>query len=295
MNSPHDELFPRPDDALDRIVRRNLDEDADPQAADAVWKSAMHRARPPRPWLGWVARGAAVAAAVLIGLLLVMGGPAPATAAQVVERARVAHATPISREYTLASDLPDSLVKRWPMFRAHHEVTLWTRGDCFRIEPGLAGGVWGQDDQGNVWAAPSPKAGAIFRPNEVPRAFRVALAVRSARLPALLGEVLKDCGLKRAPSPEAGIVRLRASGKGRLRRATIDIGPDNVVHRLVLVRRLLTGEEITLTLTLRRQAEKPAAFYRLDGNLDRDGKQFKHGPPLKRLGLLHLDALLRRK
>jgi hypothetical protein len=298
MNSPHDDLFPRPDDALDRVVRRNLDEDADPQAADALWKKAKERARQPRPWLAWMMRGAAVAAVLLIGVLLVMGGPAQATPAQLVERARVAHDAPISREYTLAADLPDSFVKRWPTFRNHRETTLWTRGDCFRVEPGLAGGVWGQDEKGNVWVAPSPKAGAIFRPNEIPSAFRDVLNVRSARLPALLGEVLKNCDLERAPDPRPGTIRLQASGKGRLRRATIDIGPGDVVQRLVLVLRLLSGEEFTLTLTLQQEAEKPASFYELAGNLGPDGKQFGRGQRLKRLGLLarhHLDALLHRK
>lgn len=298
MNSPHDELFPRPQGAIERIVRRNLDEDVDAPAAASVWKRARERARQPRPWLAWMTRGAAVAAALIIGLLLVWGAPAQATPAQIVERARCLHAAPVSREYTLAADLPGSLVRRWPMFRRHREVTLWTRGDCFRIEPGPGGGAWGQDEEGNVWFAPSPRAGAIFCPREVPPVFRDALHVRSVRLPALLDEVLRDCELGEQPSADLGLTRLEASGKGSLRRATLDIGPKGLVRRLVLVRRLLTGEEITLTLTLKKEAQKPASFYRLEGNLGPGGERFDHARPFPRLQLLarhHLDALLKRK
>ncbi len=278
MNDP---LFPTPDGPLDKLVRRRLDADADGAAAEEAWRKAKAR-RPGGAWGAWLARGVmAAAAAVLVAAFLFWpGGKAQASPAEMVARARDAHQDERSREYSLTADPPAALVRRFPRVDFGREISLWTRGDRFRVEPAPGGGVWGQDEQGNVWFAPTRKFGVWFGKDEIPPAYKEALAVRSVQLPTLLDEVLKDCDVERVPGGDPVETTLEAFGNGSLRRAEIVIGPADVVRRLTLVRRLPGGEDFTLKLMLRAQGEKPADFYRLAGALDAGGERI--GPPTPR-------------
>ncbi|MBY0229837.1 MAG: hypothetical protein K2W96_11195, partial [Gemmataceae bacterium] len=217
---------------------------------------------------------AAAAAMLLVAMALFWGNAAQATPAQAVRRALAAHREDDGHEYAL-------VVSAGGMER---ETTLWTRGDRFRIEPGPAGGAWGQDGDGSVWLAPTPAAAALFRADEVPAVLQELLAVRSVRLTALLETVLEGCELERVAGP-AGIDRIKATGEGTLRRAVLDIGKDGVVRSLELVRRV-GPVEATVSLERRGPAGKDAAFYTARGAVAEDGEVFDRDRPGKRLALL---------
>ena len=278
----NDDLFPRPDDPLERLVRARLDAQAARETAD-VWERAQRK----RPWTGRAVRGLTAAAALLLAsLTLTWGiGRAQATPAQAVARALEVHREDADHEYALRGEFA-GLVR---------EATLWTRGDRFRIEPAPGGkGAWGQDRDGSVWIAPTPAAGAVFRADEVPAGLQEMLAIRSVRLPVLLETVLKHCDLSRLPDAPQGIDRVEAvSQAGTLRRAVLDIDRDGLVRSLTLTRQLAVGE-VTLALDLRGSASKDGAFYTLKGALAAHGEVFDSDRPVKRLGLLTRHRLGRR-
>jgi hypothetical protein len=241
-----------------------------------------------------VTRGAVAAAVVLLVCLMFFwpGSTASATPAEIVRKAIKAHEAEVSREYLLSAELPPRLARRFPKL-AEREVSLWTRGGRFRVEPGLGGGVWGRDEEGQVWIAPTPKAGAWFREDEIdklpPRlkdAVKESLAVRSVRLPPLLNEVLQECELRRVSGEDGSSITLEASCQGGLKRATLVVGPGEVIQRMSLSRRLSSGEQVTVRLELVREVEKDDAFFRLEGNLAEGGKVFGPDRPAMRLKVL---------
>jgi len=281
MNDP---LFPTPDGPLDKLVRRTLDADADAAAAADVWGKAKAR-KPGVAWFGWAMRGLVAAAALGGVLVLWPGGEALASPAEIVARARDVHAAGGAREYMLTAEPPAGLARRFPKVDFGHEVSVWTRGDRFRVDPAPGGGVWGQDEAGNVWMAPTAKAGVWFRGDEIPPAFMEVLAVRRVHLPAILDEVLAKCEIERGPD-DGPAVTLEARGEGSLRRAELVIGPGDVVRRMTLVRRLPAGAEVTITLELRAQGDKPDEFFRLAGAVEKGGEVIGPDQPLRRVALL---------
>src|SRR5688572_6156787 len=139
-----DDLFPQPERPLDRLVRGQLDRDADHARADELWKRANQRPR----LLAWLPQLAAVAAVLLVGLVLFWpSGRAFATPAEAVKAAYRTHIDDqgADRHYRLQVAFSPGFKARFPRMK-DRETDLWTRGDRFRVEPGPAGGVWGQDE-----------------------------------------------------------------------------------------------------------------------------------------------------
>jgi hypothetical protein len=269
-------------------VRRSLDTEAEAaaSAANGAWTKAMARARGAGSSGGlgrWLGLAAAAGLAAL--LLFWPGDRAQASPQEALARAREAHTAPLSREYSLVGWPPPALVRRLPTVDFARKVTIWTRGDRFRVEPAPGGGVWGQDEEGNVWAAPTPRAGAYFRPDEVPERFRELLAVRAVHLPSLLDEVLKDCELTARRVEEPPGVRIDARGQGSLSSAYLFIRPDGVIQYLSLSRRLPGGES-RVSLELLSEAERPEEVYRLSGNLAPGAEVYGPERPRRRLALL---------
>lgn len=236
----------------------------------------------------WLPRLAAVAAVLLVGLVLFWpGGRTFATPREAVEAAYRTHIDDeeADRHYRLAVELPS----RFPGLK-DHEADLWTGGDRFRIEPGPGGGVWGQDDDGRVWIAPAPDAGAVFEAMEVPGPLREALLVRAVRLPDLLTELLGTCDLALVRGGPRGTERIEATAKDderTLRRGVLDIDTRTRAVRSLEVRRRLPGGEVAVArLTFVSSGRNPKAFYDLRRALEVDGEVFDHTRPGPRLMLL---------
>ncbi|MGL4553110.1 MAG: hypothetical protein ACRC33_18245, partial [Gemmataceae bacterium] len=231
--------------------------------------------------LAWAPRLAAAAAVLFVAWLVFWpGGEARAKPAEVVARAYAVHSrAEVDRRYRLTAELPGQ----------SHGADLWTRGDRFRVAPGPAGGVWGQDGDGRVWVAPSPKAGVRFDEDEVPDRLRAALLLRAADLPDLLTELRGTCELERRDLAGGGVAveARRVRGDSSLARASLEIdGRTGGIGRLRAWRELPGGSEGTLTLTLEETGEKPDAFYTLEGNLAPGGEAIDRTRPGQRLALL---------
>jgi hypothetical protein len=296
--------FPRPNRPLDALVRAHLEAGAGVDGGAMLARARARRAR----WRE--ARGrllvgvpAALAAGLLGLLLLAPTGRAYASPAEVVAQAREAHEAPTDRAYRLRTELSGPLGQRLARWGLERDATLYTRGDRFRVEPGLGGrGAWGRDEKGNVWVAPTPRAGAAFTPEEVPPVFDELLALRSVDLPALLGVALRDCELRRPPwqpGDPLDTERIEAEprhGEGRmgLVRAVLDIDPkQGVVRRLALKRRLPNGA-FTLRLDLLGAQAQPDDSYRLQGHLGPGARRLDANQPAARALFLlkhHLGAI----
>jgi hypothetical protein len=165
---------------------------------------------------------------------------------------------------------------------------VWTRGDRFRVQPGPAGGVWGQDGDGRVWLAPTKKAGAIFDADEIPEPMRIALKVRAVYLPELLTELSARCDLKLKPgSSRVYQIEARRKGEGTLTRATLDIDArTDTVLALEVWRELPSGEEARLSLTFQETGDLPDEYYELEGYLADGAEVFDRSRRGMRLALL---------
>lgn len=291
MNPSRDDLFPRPDDPLDALVRAQLEAVAGTVDSAPLLEAVCVRLDPPQPVLPVLPRRTTwkqrlrvlmpvvLAASLLLGLFLVQpGSEAQAAAAQVVAQARDVHAAAVDRCYLLESELAPELRQRFPTLRSGSRARLWTRGDRFWVQSiGADRACWGRDEKDRVWMAPTPNAGMRFDADEmVPRSLHELLQVRSVQLPTLLDEVLRECvltDLKPGLGTPPGVRIIEAhptheQSSPHLTSARIEVdATTHVVRKLVLHRRLLGNELGTVTLTLVETRPQKEDAYRLEGHL----------------------------
>jgi hypothetical protein len=261
---------------VDQLVRAHLRELEQSVDAAALLRGIQRRRRLVLP--DRAARwGLAAAAALLLGVLLMLPtGAAQASAQSLVRDAQRAHALAADRCYTVQLELDPALHANFPLLATQHETRLWTRGDRFWIESTNPNRqwAWGRDEQGRVWMVIEPTLGVRFEPAEVPAIVGLACDIRSVRMDTLLRTVLKDFDLVEEPPAAGAATRtIRAEPKrGRhdpfLASALLEIEPETkVIQRLVLHRRSAGAPLGTVTFTLTDTRTLPDALYHLEGQL----------------------------
>jgi len=285
-----------PDDALDALLRDQLDRQAeriDPRplfhaimarSATAGRPASTAASAPPRTTGGaraarFLASAAALAACLLLGLYLAPAWQAhAATAEELVREARAAHRQPLDRCYLVelrASSLPDESA---PLREASRTNRLWTRGDRFWMESAnpTARWAWGRDDRGGLWiAAFGGRAGVRLDADEVPRSLDAACDVMSMRPDTLLDDVLRDFDLRREPpaADAPGVRVIDAALKPghahpALAAARLELDAETRVIRRLVLHRTRGGQPVaTVTYTLVETAPQDDGKYALDGHL----------------------------
>src|SRR5262245_46737355 len=133
--------FPRPTRPLDALVHARLEAGASGVDGGAMLgRARAKRDRAQERWRRLLVGLPASLAAGLLGLLLLAPSrQVHASPAAVVAQARETSTAPIDRAYRLRTEVSGRLKKRLARWGLERDTTLWTRGDRFRIEPGLGG------------------------------------------------------------------------------------------------------------------------------------------------------------
>lgn len=282
---------PEPEHPVDRAVREHLEREAARVDAKAMLSRVRH-ARPAtvpssrRAWLTWasgVVTGAAVAAGVIFAFFLTPHETTKlATAAEVVEQARVTHAAPTDRCYDVTAEWYRDPFQKEKLEPTTQESRLWTRGDQFWISTAGPQGnrvAWGQDKAGKLWIALGPKRGLQYDPAEVGEPVLRYCDLMSLRVVSTLSDLLQGYELKRRDVGKPGEpiqieANLRAAPFNptpRFSRVALELDPDTKVIRRAELTRQLNGETVgKLTFTLVDTGNLPDDQYDLRGHLDDD-------------------------
>jgi Redoxin len=236
----------------------------------------------PAPARRYLRLGLAAGIAAALALAFLGGwhfGPIQASAMELVREVKRVHNLPLERCYVVEIERVAN-DGTWTAFqKISRQVRVCTRGDRFWVEmnqPGVEQPfVWGQGEDGSLWAILDSHRGVRVAAEQVPRALALIADVLSLNVDTLLDEVLHDCILvedpKEAESKLTRVVRARPRSN-KLRRwsgqATLEIDTEaRVLRRLILERNRLGAPfaKVTFTLVETRPAED--ADYLLEGRL----------------------------
>jgi hypothetical protein len=285
-----------PDDAaIDALVRAHLarqEEAVDPHRLYRRLGLTPAPKRRTRRHVGWLALVGA-AAALLLAAWGLAPMPARADAAGLVRSARDALATPLDRRYRVEMVIPAEVRERFP-FTDNRQMTLWTRGDRFRVEVQgqLPDGrawkwTWGQDETRRVWAA-GPRFGLEYEPYELPEPLARAAELCSLNFDTLLADVLR--GFEMHLEEQDGLMVVRATRRpgfvrAPVRTVTLMFDPDSRnLHQVVVERLVRPGDPRTLatTFTFERFDEQADEQYHLATHLPEGGRIYGPDEPFWR-------------
>ncbi|MBX3437786.1 MAG: hypothetical protein KF861_09865 [Planctomycetaceae bacterium] len=297
MNDSHPDKLEAVDHLVARYLHRQAEQiDATRLAARvrAQWLSSTTepqmstpptKERSPAPSRRWAQRAAWAVATTLLLFAGFIGGrhlaSSSASAAVILRDVHSAHLQDVDRCYRVQF-APDP--KYWDgknQFKGPSESVLWTRGDRFWADVQIAKIrlLIGRDEEGTLWASPSPSKGIRFtdRLSDLPEEVEFACRVNSMSLPALVEDVLADFDLRsHGPSSHAGAAtnlvwaNLKPGRSHRLlSTALLEIDArSDVIMRLVLWT-IDEGEpKGTITFTLIDSDTIGDAQYRLEAHVD---------------------------
>jgi hypothetical protein len=299
-----------PDDWVLDCVRQHLDRAAecvDPRPLFARITGTVAPAEPAAPppqirsrrWWRWTVPVLATAAAMALFLLGNVQQPtATASPRALVEATQQAHRLPIDRCYLVEVRRDSSFPEVFPNAPLITTNRLWTRGDRFFFLPigARLGPTWGRDERGNLWLAPTPRAGARVESEELPPWLVNNFEVHTLRVDQLLGEVLRNFDLRREANlpdclPATEVIQTIPK-PGRFtpmtRSARLEIDPETkVLRRLVIVRGPVGRPAATTVYTLIDTTTLDPIKYSLEGHLREPFEVFtRDNQPQKRLEML---------
>lgn len=304
------DLDPRPALDLEALIRARLERDAERIDPRPLFERIMAGAAPATPRTArrtgrrtWQWAGAAAAAAVLVGAVLVLlpqERPALAHGATLVRQSRQAHRQPIDRCYLVAVRRESSLLAEVaPTTPQVRTTRLWTRGDRFWVESARpeARWAWGRDEANRFWIAFGPHTAVRLDADEVPAWLNVYCDLHSLNVERFLDEVSSGFELTRETAPgDASPAAIRVHAQARTLALkfpsidTVDLELDaetRVVRRMV-VHRVWNGEPFaTVTYTLAETDVRDPSAYQLEGHLTAPAEIFtRDHEPQRRKELL---------
>lgn len=280
-----------PDDThpMDELLRSYLDHKAaDPRAQilankvlDQVFAKAEPRVSRRAVWrksLWFSGMVAAVLVAFLGGLYLT---PVHANPETIVKNAMRAHAILVDRLYLVETRTdPSNPISKAPWASAPRINYLWTRGNCFWVQPGQHSKDWalGRNDADELWLALKAGNGLGIRMplDEVPEPVRLTAEMLTMRIEKLLEEVLVDFHLFDGEA-SAGTHLILATPKvdsaisSRVQSVLLEVDSTSKVVRRVVVERLNQGRPVAqVTFKLIKTGVQPEGAYSLEGHLNAD-------------------------
>jgi hypothetical protein len=307
MNESPDQAPQQPESnvpSLEALVRADLDRRADaidpmpllrriqasaglPSAggsAGAAGESPMSLAAHRRRRGGlfrWAGGLSAAAAAVLLGVFLLMPStPAQASAEAIVREAQAAAAVPLDRCYLVeVRRESEELDQSYLMNQQSRVSRLWTRGDRFMFESlnSPRRFAWGRDGVGNYWVSLNRERGLRFESFEVPQWLTISADVVGMRMDQLLDLMTRDFDLVREQPMSGqpnGTVTIRATLKpGRnnvsVRAARVEFDTATKVVRKLVLERVRSGKLVaTVSYWLIETEARGDALYELESHLE---------------------------
>jgi len=233
-------------------------------------------ASPPRPRRETLTRSLLFTAAGLLvaaslGTLLVLPRAA-AGPTDLVEQALAAARTAVDRRYAVRVEPADLRAgRRWA---SPPEATLWVRDDRFVQSTGADGQplAWGRGPGGEVWFALSPRAVAIFAPDEIPDGLRDVCDLRTLDLTTLLETILEGHDLRRVGGDRTDTILARPRrAAGKIGAVTIEIDRESLRVTGATLERLARGRAVaTVRFTLEETATVAETTYDWRSHVDAD-------------------------
>lgn len=284
MTDPDEAAEPMPDDWVLDAVRRRMDraaEGVDPRPLFERIRPGPSPAAPPARalprWVGPLLTMAAAVGLVLLGGWFFEPARGHAGPRELLAATQEVHRLPIDRCYLVDVRRSPQVTDLFPNAPLLQTSRLWTRGDRFFLVPGdgRIGRAWGRDENGNLWIAPTPRAGVRVESREIPAALATMLEMHTLRVDQVLGEVLQHFDLTRVEEADEGLatsetVRAvpRRGAFAFIRWATLEVDRETkVLRRLVIARGPFGKAPSITTYTLVETRALETARYSLEGHL----------------------------
>ena len=234
------------------------------QAGSADCRSVKERSFAERKTTNVV--GSLLAIVALVLLAFVLGRrESPASAAEMIRAALLAHAERVERVY-LVSEVrarPDE-----PGFRLPNSIRVATLGDRFWVEmdQGQQRWMWGREPDGTIWLTLDAHRAMRIELAETGVPLHVIAEIYSLRVESLLNNVLKRCRLEHMSAIDMTQV-ITATPKqfdlSWMQSMTLEIDRETkAVRRLILVR-----DHATTTFTLIETRSANDRLYHVEGHL----------------------------